>query len=76
MRLHLFCFYPMFFGHESIKPFPLNGTRGNLFQIAQSIHAKKPKVKASVKPVIHFLHLKYVDDNDSRAASMAYLAQN
>jgi hypothetical protein len=38
--------------HENNQPFPLNGTFGNISQIARSIHSNFLKVKVALKSVL------------------------
>jgi len=33
------CLYPVLSEHDTTRPFPLNGTSGNISQIARSIHS-------------------------------------
>src|ERR1700760_1113128 len=49
---HIFrCLYPVQDKHENNQPFPLNGTFGNISQIAKSIHSNFLKVKVALKSV-------------------------
>jgi len=45
------CLYPVLSEHDKTRSFPLNGTSGNISQIARSIHSNFWKVKVAWKAV-------------------------